>query len=83
MEEIECMNEYLLVQEIKEETSGVYYGEVKNKPTKAKILAFSSECKNKKFVVGKTVHLTKYEKIPYDEENNIFYVNEKAVLAQF
>ena len=83
MEEVKCMNEYLLIEELEDKEDGIYYGENKNKPTKAKILAFSDECKNKNFVVGKTVILNKYEKIPYDEENKIFFVSEKAILGMF
>ncbi len=83
MNEIKTMNEYLLVKLIDENSNGVYLGEDKNKPKKAELLAFSDECKNKNLEVGKTVVLIKYEMIPYDENEKIFFVSEKAVLGMY
>jgi hypothetical protein len=83
MNDVKCMNEYLLVRLEKQENAGVYLGEDKSFPKKAEILAFSDECKNKNFIVGKTIMLNKYEMIPYDRENDIFFVSEKAVLGMF
>ena len=81
MEEIKPMNEYLLVRlEDKKKTEGIYYGEDKNKPKVAKILAFSDKCENK-FIIGKKVMINKYEMIPNGDSNTDFFVNEKAIIA--
>ena len=83
MNEIKTMNEYLLVQLLEEEKTEIYLGEDKNKPKKATVIAFSDECKNKNFEVGKTVILNRYEMIPYDEGEKKFFVSEKAVLGMY
>jgi len=83
MSEIVPMNDYLLVKvdEVKEE--GIYFGEDKNKPKKGEILAFSKECKNKNFEVGKKVVINRYEMIPRDDIKDEFFVSEKAIVAMF
>ena len=82
--EILPMNEYLLVQLNEDEKkTQIYYGEDKNKPKTATILAFSEKCENKNFQVGKTVHINRYEMIPYNEIEKKYYVSEKAILGMF
>ena len=65
------------------ETKGVYFGDDKDKPKIGKILAFSKECKNKNFEVGKKVSINRYEMIPNSETKDEFFVSEKAIIAMF
>ena len=66
-----------------EKTKGVYFGEDKNKLKKGTILAFSKECKNKNFEVGKKVAINRYETISYGDTDDEFFVSEKAIVAMF
>ena len=82
MNEVVPMNDYLLVKLIEEEkTEGVYFGENKDKPKKGIILAFSKECKNKNFEIEKEVVINRYEMIPYDENEDKYFVSERAIVA--
>jgi co-chaperonin GroES (HSP10) len=83
MTNIKTMNEYLLVKLLEEDKTQIFLGENKNSPKKATIIAFSDECKNKNFELGKTVVLNRYDMIPYNEEEKEFFVSEKAVLGMF
>ena len=83
MSEIVPMNEYVLVIVEDEKTEGVYFGENKDKPKEGTILAFSVECKNKNFEVGKKVIINRYEMIPYSDTEDEFFVSEKAIVAMF
>ena len=83
MNEIIPMNEYLLIKVEDKETKGVYFGENKDKPKEGTILAFSVECKNKNFEVGKKVIINRYEMIPYGNTEDEFFVSEKAIIAMF
>ena len=83
MSEIVPMNEYVLVKVEDKKTEGVYFGENKDKPKEGTILAFSVECKNKNFEVGKKVIINRYEMIPYDDTEDEFFVSEKAIVAMF
>ena len=83
MNEIIPMNEYVLVKLEDNETKGVYFGDDKDKPKIGKILAFSKECKNKNFEVGKKVSINRYEMIPNGETKGEFFVSEKAIIAMF
>lgn len=83
MNEIIPMNEYVLVKLEDNETKGVYFGDDKDKPKIGKILAFSKECKNKNFEVGKKVSINRYEMIPNGETKDEFFVSEKAIIAMF
>lgn len=81
MEEIKPINEYLLVRlEDEKKEGGLYFGENKDKPKIAEILAFSDKCENK-FVVGKKVMINRYEMIPNGDSTTDFFVNEKAIIA--
>ena len=81
MNEIVPMNEYVLVELEEKKNEGIYLGDDKNKPKEGKILAFSKECKNKNFEVGKTVVINRYEMIQNGDEVNQFFVSEKAIVA--
>ena len=84
MNEIIPMNEYVLVKLAKkEETKLVYFGDDKDKPKIGEILAFSKECKNKNFEVGKKVSINRYEMIPNGDSEDEFFVSEKAIIAMF
>ena len=83
MNEIVPMNEYVLVKLEDNETKGVYFGDDKDKPKIGEILAFSKECKNKNFEVGKKVSINRYEMIPNGETKDEFFVSEKAIIAMF
>ena len=84
MNEIIPMNEYVLVKlEKKEEVKTVYFGEDKDKPKIGEILAFSKECKNKNFAIGKKVSINRYEMIPNGNSEDEFFVSEKAIIAMF
>ena len=83
MNEIIPMNEYVLVKLENDETKGVYFGDDKDKPKIGKILAFSKECKNKNFEMGKKVSINRYEMIPNGETKDEFFVSEKAIIAMF
>ena len=83
MNEIIPMNEYVLVKLENDETKGVYFGDDKDKPKIGEILAFSKECKNKNFEVGKKVSINRYEMIPNGETKDEFFVSEKAIIAMF
>lgn len=83
MNEIIPMNEYVLVKLENNETKGVYFGDDKDKPKIGEILAFSKECKNKNFEVGKKVSINRYEMIPNGETKDEFFVSEKAIVAMF
>lgn len=83
MNEIIPMNEYVLVKLEDNETKGVYFGDDKDKPKIGEILAFSKECKNKNFEVGKKVSINRYEMIPNGETKDEFFVSEKAIIAMF
>lgn len=84
MNEIVPMNEYVLVKLAKkEETKTVYFGDDKDKPKIGEILAFSKECKNKNFEVGKKVSINRYEMIPNGDSEDEFFVSEKAIIAMF
>lgn len=83
MNEIIPMNEYVLVKLENNETKGVYFGDDKDKPKIGEILAFSKECKNKNFEVGKKVSINRYEMIPNGETKDEFFVSEKAIIAMF
>ena len=83
MNEIMPMNEYVLVKLEDNETKGVYFGDDKDKPKIGEILAFSKECKNKNFEVGKKVSINRYEMIPNGETKDEFFVSEKAIIAMF
>ena len=83
MSEIVPMNEYVLVKVEDEKTEGVYFGENKDKPKEGTILAFSVECKNKNFEVGKKVIINRYEMIPYSDTEDEVFVSEKAIVAMF
>ena len=54
-----------------------------DKPKEGTILAFSVECKNKNFEVGKKVIINRYEMIPYSDTEDEFFVSEKAIVAMF
>lgn len=85
MDGIKPMNDNLLIEiedEQKNETEKVFYGENKAKPKTATILAFSDKCENK-FEVGKKVYIKKYEMIPLDDSDKIFFVSEKAIIGMF
>ena len=81
MSEIVPMNEYVLVKVEDKKTEGVYFGENKDKPKEGTILAFSVECKNKNFEVGKKVIINRYEMIPYGDTEDELFVSEKAIVA--
>lgn len=83
MSEIVPMNEYVLVKVEDKKTEGVYFGENKDKPKEGTILAFSAECKNKNFEVGKKVSINRYEMIPNGDSEDEFFVSEKAIIAMF
>ena len=83
MNEIVPMNEYVLVKLEDNKTKGVYFGDDKDKPKIGEILAFSKECKNKNFVVGKKVSINRYEMIPNGDSKEEFFVSEKAIIAMF
>ena len=83
MNEIIPMNEYVLVKLENNETKGVYFGDDKDKPKIGEILAFSKECKNKNFEVGKKVSINRYEMIPNGNSEDEFFVSEKAIIAMF
>lgn len=84
MNEIVPMNEYVLVKLAKkEEIKPVYFGDDKDKPKIGEILAFSKECKNKNFEVGKKVSINRYEMIPNGDSEDEFFVSEKAIIAMF
>ena len=84
MNEIKPMNDNLLIKiEDEVETKGVFYGEDKNKPKTATILAFSDKCENKNFEVGKKVYLRNFETIPNGDSTDEVFVSEKAVIAMF
>ena len=83
MNEIIPMNEYILVKLEDNKTKGVYFGDDKDKPKIGEILAFSKECKNKNFEVGKKVSINRYEMIPNGETKDEFFVSEKAIIAMF
>ena len=83
MSEVVPMNEYVLVKLEDNETKGVYFGDDKDKPKIGEILAFSKECKNKNFEVGKKVSINRYEMIPNGETKDEFFVSEKAIIAMF
>ena len=83
MNEIIPMNEYVLVKLEDNETKGVYFGDDKDKPKIGEILAFSKECKNKNFEVGKKVSINRYEMIPNGDSEDEFFVSEKAIIAMF
>lgn len=83
MSEIIPMNEYVLVKVEDKKTEGVYFGENKDKPKEGTILAFSKECKNKNFEVGKKVSINRYEMIPNGDSEDEFFVSEKAIVAMF
>jgi co-chaperonin GroES (HSP10) len=83
MNEIIPMNEYVLVKLEDNKTKGVYFGDDKDKPKIGEILAFSKECKNKNFEVGKKVSINRYEMIPNGDSEDEFFVSEKAIIAMF
>lgn len=83
MSEIIPMNEYVLVKVEDKKTEGVYFGENKDKPKEGTILAFSKECKNKNFEVGKKVSINRYEMIPNGDSEDEFFVSEKAIVSMF
>ena len=83
MNEIIPMNEYVLVKLEDNKTKGVYFGDDKDKPKIGEILAFSKECKNKNFEVGKKVSINRYEMIPNGNSEDEFFVSEKAIVAMF
>lgn len=84
MNGIKPMNDYVLVRILDEDkTNGIYFGEDKNKAKRGEILAFSDECNNKNFEVGKTVIINKYEMIPNDDSDYEFFVSEKAIVAMY
>lgn len=83
MDKVVPMNEYVLVKVEDKKTEGVYFGENKDKPKEGTILAFSTECKNKNFEVGKKVIINRYEMIPYGDAEDEFFVSEKAIVAMF
>ena len=83
MSEIVPMNEYVLAKVEDKKTEGVYFGENKDKPKEGTILAFSVECKNKNFEVGKKVIINRYEMIPNGDTEDEFFVSEKAIVAMF
>ena len=83
MNEIKPMNDNLLVEIEDKKTDGVFYGEDRNKPKTATILAFSDKCENKNFEVGKKVFIKKYEMIPNGDSDKQFFVSEKAVIGMF
>ena len=83
MDKVVPMNEYVLVKVEDKKTEGVYFGENKDKPKEGTILAFSAECKNKNFEVGKKVIINRYEMIPYGDTEDEFFVSEKAIVAMF
>lgn len=84
MSEMIPMNDYLFIKlDEEEKTKGVYFGEDKNKLKKGTILAFSKECKNKNFEVGKKVAINRYETISYGDTDDEFFVSEKAIVAMF
>ena len=83
MNEIIPMNEYVLVKLENNETKGVFFGDDKDKPKIGEILAFSKECKNKNFEVGKKVSINRYEMIPNGNSEDEFFVSEKAIIAMF
>ena len=83
MDKVVPMNEYVLVKVEDKKTEGVYFGENKDKPKEGTILAFSTECKNKNFEIGKKVIINRYEMIPYGDTEDEFFVSEKAIVAMF
>ncbi len=83
MNEIIPMNEYVLVKLEDNKEKGVYFGENKDKPKIGEILAFSKECKNKNFEVGKKVSINRYEMISNGDSEDEFFVSEKAIIAMF
>lgn len=83
MNEIIPMNEYVLVKLEDNKTKGIYFGDDKDKPKIGEILAFSKECKNKNFEVGKKVSINRYEMIPNGNSEDEFFVSEKAIVAMF
>lgn len=83
MDKVVPMNEYVLVKVENKETKGVYFGENKDKPKEGTILAFSAECKNKNFEVGKKVLINRYEMIANGDTEDEFFVSEKAIVAMF
>lgn len=83
MDKVVPMNEYVLVKIEDKKTKGVYFGENKDKPKEGTILAFSVECKNKNFEVGKKVIINRYEMIPHGDTEDEFFVSEKAIIAMF
>lgn len=83
MDKVVPMNEYVLVKVEDKKTEGIYFGENKDKPKEGIILAFSAECKNKNFEVGKKVIINRYEMIPYGDTEDEFFVSEKAIVAMF
>ena len=83
MNEIIPMNEYVLVKLENNKAKGVYFGDDKDKPKIGEILAFSKECKNKNFEVGKKVSINRYEMIPNGDSEDEFFVSEKAIIAMF
>ena len=83
MDKVVPMNEYVLVKIENKETKGVYFGENKDKPKEGTILAFSAECKNKNFEVGKKVLINRYEMIANGDTEDEFFVSEKAIVAMF
>lgn len=83
MDKVVPMNEYVLVKVEDKKTEGVYFGENRDKPKEGTILAFSTECKNKNFEVGKKVIINRYEMIPYGDTEDEFFVSEKAIVAMF
>lgn len=83
MDKVVPMNEYVLVKVEDKKTDGVYFGENKDKPKEGTILAFSAECKNKNFEVGKKVLINRYEMIANGDTEDEFFVSEKAIVAMF
>lgn len=83
MNKVIPMNEYVLVKVEDKKTDGVYFGENKDKPKEGTILAFSAECKNKNFEVGKKVLINRYEMIANGDTEDEFFVSEKAIVAMF
>ena len=80
------MNDYLLIrlEDTDNKKEGeLYFGEVKNKPKIGEILAFSKECKNKNFEVGKKVQIMKYDMIPNGDSEVEVFVSEKAIIDMY
>ncbi len=76
------MNDLLLVRKIEKDAKGLYFGD-ENKPEIVEILAFSDNCENKNFEVGKKIYIRKYEHIPNGDSDNEFFISEKAVISMF